>query len=180
MVDELPSFFHFVASREECGIARHGIEKQALVSFRAAFSEAGGVVEIHLHRFEAETGAGQLRDHPQRNPLVRLDPDDEDIATGNATGQSIEKHAGSVLEMDRNLSRLLRQALAHADVKRDTAPAPGVDQQADRDVGLGRGLRIDSVFLAVPGNRSAIDVASGVLGADHIRRDLFRRVPLTQ
>ena len=48
------------------------------------------------------------------------------------------------------------------------------------DVGLGVGLGIDAVLLAVAGHRLAIDVAGGVLGAHHVGGDLFRGVPLAQ
>ena len=82
--------------------------------------------------------------------------------------------------MDGDLGGFFRQALAHADVERNAAPAPCINKQAHGDVGFGFRGGGNAVFLAVSGNGVSIHMAGCVLGADHVRGNLFRRVPLPQ
>ena len=65
----------------------------------------------------------------------------------------LEQPVGDVLELDRDLRRPLRQALAAAEVERDAAPAPVVDLEPGGDERLGLGLRVDLRLLAVAVDR---------------------------
>src|SRR5262245_27333479 len=67
VVDEAPCLLHLVATGEERGIASHRIKQETFIGLRATLAEAGGVMEIHLHRLQAQAGAGDLRDHAQRD-----------------------------------------------------------------------------------------------------------------
>ena len=73
-----------------------------------------------------------------------------------------------LFEVNADLRGLLRELLAHADVEGHALPAPGVDEQTQRHVGLGLRLGIHAVFLTIPDTRDTIDTARRVLGADDI------------
>ena len=70
-----------------------------------------------------------------------------------------EAEPGRVLEDEPQLGLRDRQVLAGADEERHARPAPVVDLQAHRRVGLGRGVR-----------RHAVDVAVAVVLAAHVVR----------
>ena len=62
------------------------------------------------------------------------------------------------------------EPLARADVEGRVRPAPVVDVQLGRDVGLGHRVRVDAGLLAVAGHLLAFDVAAPVLAADDVLR----------
>src|SRR6185437_447663 len=79
------------------------------------------------------------------------------------------------LERDPDLCHPLRQALTGADVERDAGPAPVVDQQPERDEGLGQRTGRDVVLLAVAHHLLAEHPALRVLAANGRRRHLAVR-----
>src|SRR5207249_1830100 len=83
----------------------------------------------------------------------------------------IEENGRNLLEFDRDLARALRQPLAGAQEKRRSRPTPVVDEELQRDESFGLRLRIDALFLAVPGHRSAHVESGRVLRADDMRVD---------
>src|SRR6185312_34916 len=50
---QLPGCFHAVAVREQCSVAEHCVEKQALISVCRTRSKCVGVAEVHVHRTHA-------------------------------------------------------------------------------------------------------------------------------
>ena len=68
---------------------------------------------------------------------------------------------GHRLERHRDLGDLAGQALAGAQVERHARPAPVVDLEAQRRVGLGVGVGRHALLLEVPGHRLAADRARG-------------------
>src|SRR2546421_361610 len=64
-VYELPCLLDFIAAREERGVAAHRVKQEALVGFGARFAKTRAVVEIHLHRLDAECGAGDFCLHSE-------------------------------------------------------------------------------------------------------------------
>ncbi len=177
-IDEFPCFFDFIATGEKGGITGDGIEEESLVGLGAGLAEAGAVLEVHLDGLKAQAGAGDFRDHAQGNAFIGLDADGEHIAAGNTCGQGIEKHAGRRLEVHGDLGGFFRELLADANVERNSAPAPGIDHDAQGDVGFGHRFGIDAVFFAIAGHGFTADAAFGVLGADDVLGYFFGSVPL--
>src|SRR5205823_7445906 len=75
-------------------------------------------------------------------------------------------------ELDRDLSRALREPLAGAHVERRSLPAPVVDKRAQRDVGLRPRSWSDPRLLAVAVYRGALDEPTRVLAAYRAPRDV--------
>ena len=69
-------------------------------------------------------------------------------------------------ELNRDFGRALGQPLAGAQVEGHARPAPAVELQPQRDVGLGDRARIDPFFLPVARHLAAVDPPGGVLRAD--------------
>src|SRR5512140_424329 len=66
-------------------------------------------------------------------------------------------------KLDRNLRCLPGKPLPGAEVERHPLPAPVIEEQSERDKGLGLGIRRHAVFLAVTGNFLAADPTRAVL-----------------
>ena len=75
--------------------------------------------------------------------------------------------------MNRNLGGLLRQSLAHADVKRHAAPTPSVNEKPNGDVSLGIGRWADAVFFTIAWNLNSINMPGRVLGANDVLSDFL-------
>ena len=74
-----------------------------------------------------------------------------------------------LLELHRDLGDALRQPLAGAQEERHAGPAPVVDRELQRDVGLGDRLRVDAFLLAVAVHHLAVALADAVLAAHRVR-----------
>ena len=68
--------------------------------------------------------------------------------------------------MDGDIGHAFRQALAGADVERHIGPAPVVDENLQRGVGVDVRIGIDVHFLAIRDRLLAEDRAIGVLAAN--------------
>ena len=77
---------------------------------------------------------------------------------------AIEDHRWRLLELDGDLGERAWQALAGADVEGNACPAPVVDFELEGGIGLGAGLGVDAVFLAVAEDVLAIDWRRGRTG----------------
>ena len=93
-------------------------------------------MKIHLHRFDAETGARHLRLHAQRDSFVRLNPNNEDVLI--AFGRFlVEKDMRRFFEMDGNLGPGFRQTFADTQINWHIGETPIVDEEPQRHVRLG-------------------------------------------
>ena len=78
-VDDSPGAFDFVVADEEGEVAEDGVEEEAFVGFGGIAAEGDVVVEGHLGGCDAGDGAGGFGVDEQRDALVRLDAEDEDV-----------------------------------------------------------------------------------------------------
>ena len=81
---------------------------------------------------------------------------------------SPKSRCGMALEADRDLGVLARQAFAAAQIERHVGPAPVVDEELHRRVGVGVRFRVDAGLFAIAGYRLAADAAGVVLSARRI------------
>ena len=80
----------------------------------------------------------------------RIQLDDELIGLWSAIGPEVEAEPGRVLEHQPELGLGYRQLLAGPDEERHPRPAPVVDVEPQRGVGLGGRIRGDAVDVPVP------------------------------
>src|ERR1019366_7171999 len=90
-------------------------------------------------------------------------------------GTAREERLRGTLEVDRNLGQLIGQPLAGAHIEGNSRPAPVVDVELDRNVSLGARIRIHALFLAIAGQRLALDLSRPVLSSDRVAGDLILR-----
>src|SRR5205823_11783648 len=110
---------------------------------------------------------------PERDPLVGLDPQAQDIRLQWSAAVPVIEDPRHVLELDGDLRRPLRQPLAGAQVERDTGPAPIVDRHSQRGVRLGPGGGVHSRLLPVAGDLATEHPAGAVLPALGLTRYFF-------
>ena len=96
---------------------------------------------------------GHLGAEAQRDALVRLDADGEQVGlnllAGAARRHAVEDQQRRLLELDADLRGPLLQPLARAQIKRNPGPAPVFDLQPHRGIGLRARLGIDALFVAI-------------------------------
>src|SRR4029453_13445169 len=149
-IDDAPAFLDFVLPLEQGGIAIHRVAEQALVrleSFAAvlAHEELDGlaidaVARIVAGRARARAerdlgGAAELKAQVVRRAARNLDAR-EDVLRRR-------------LQRDAHLGRGQRQRLARADEERNAGPAPRVDVELERRVGLDVGAGRDARLLPI-------------------------------
>src|ERR1043165_4621261 len=75
-------------------------------------------------------------------------------------------------KLNRNFRGLPGKPLPGAEVERHSLPAPVIQEQPERDKGLGLGIRRHSIFLAVTGNSLAADPTRAVLAPHNALMDI--------
>uniref|UniRef100_E6PY25 Uncharacterized protein n=1 Tax=mine drainage metagenome TaxID=410659 RepID=E6PY25_9ZZZZ len=166
-----PGGLDAVAMSEERLIAQHGIQQESLVAVGGRFAEGRSVVEVHVDGADGDVlGGGHLGAETEGDAFVGLNAHGDDIrldllawATVEAT---VEEHERGLLELDADLGGALFEALASAEIKRHTGPAPVVDFEAHSGKGLGAGLGVDAILFTVALDHDAVDPARPVLSAD--------------
>ncbi len=111
-VDERPRGLDLVRAREECRVADHAVEQQALVGLRRLDQERGHVLEVHRHAADPQAGARHLRSETQRDALFGLDAQRDRVRVELARGVGAEGHVGRALELDADLRHALGHPLA--------------------------------------------------------------------
>src|SRR5438067_6309906 len=164
-------------AREERRVAAERIEDERLVRVRCVDHEGGPVVEIHVHRADANALHRYLRAEPERDAFVGLDAEYESVRF--ETGQSLarEELVGRDTELDRDLGRVFWEPLAGADVERDPFPAPVVDPHLQRDVRLGALAGRHAPLLSLTQYGHDLDAATRVLASHRVHREAFARHP---
>ena len=104
----------------------------------------------------------------QRDALLRLDAQDQQIGRGISSPSSSEHGMRSGVELDRDFGHALGQLLAGADVKRHAGPAPVVDEESRGGVGIGLRVGIDAGLLPESGHVLAADARRPVLPGDGV------------
>ena len=156
-----------VLPREQRRVAEHRVENQPLVRLRQAGAERAAVEKVHVHRADRHALARHLRADCQRDSLVRLYVDEQDIRPQSISGDLGERRVRRALELDRDRRLAPREPLAHAHVERRVGPAPVVDEELGGDVRLGHRVVLDTVLLTVGRHLLALDEPGAILTADH-------------
>src|SRR5207245_6731185 len=139
------------------------IEDERLVRVRCVNHEGGPVVEIHVHRADANALHRYLRAEPERDAFVGLDAEYDSVRFDTRQSLAREELVGVDAELGRALGRVFWEPLAGAYVERDPFPAPVVDPHLQRDVRLGARVGRHAPLLAIPRHGPALDEAPRVL-----------------
>jgi hypothetical protein len=75
----LPGGFYSVAAGEQGGVSQHTIQQQGLVGRVAGRTEALRVAELHVRRRQPKIDVGRPDLEAERDPLVGLGPEREDV-----------------------------------------------------------------------------------------------------
>src|SRR5579859_3285716 len=146
-VEDPPAELDLGLPREQRRIADEDVEQQPLVGFGAGLGERLAVGEVHVHVADLHRRARHLRAEPDRDALVRLDPDHQRVLAELLGVGGGERQVRGAVEDQRDLRHAAREPLPGAQVERDPGPAPGVDAEPQRGVRLGAGVGRDAVFL---------------------------------
>ncbi len=146
-VEDLPGELDLHVLREQRRVTEEYVEDQPLVGLRAGLGERTAVREVHAHVPDLHLGAGHLGPEPQRHALVGLDPDHQGVVGQVLGGHRGERQVRGALEHHRDLGDPSPEPLAGAQVERHARPAPGLDVEADRGVGLGGRGGLDALLL---------------------------------
>ena len=101
-----PSGLNAIAVREERAVTEHCIQQQALIAVRRRRSESLGIREVHVDRADRHARPRQLRAKSQRDALVRLDANRDEVvlnAFGSFTLCILEDTERWLLEDDRDV-----------------------------------------------------------------------------
>ena len=167
----------FVRPREQGWVPVVDIEEERLVGLRRLHGEGRAVREVHGHRAHVQLEAGDLRSETQHDPLVGLDAQHEQVRL-RLLGRIAEELEGRAVELDGDLGRALGQAFARPQVERNAGPAPALELEAQRDVGLRERVRGDLGLLPIAHDAMALDPARTVLAAHDVVIDLFPLEPV--
>ena len=168
-VDDPPQRGDVDLGREQQLVAVHGVGEQALVGRQRRLGAALGhqrhVLTLAVVRVE---DLGADRD-------AHLVADGERDGVGLPAEDLGEDILRRWLQVDRHLRRLHGQALAGPDEDRHAGPAPGVQAQADRHVGLRRRTPLHALHPLVPAVLAPHDVVGGQ-GPDRLEHPQLRPV----
>src|SRR5690606_5851903 len=163
-IEEPPRPFDLVAAREKRRVSGDRVEKQTLVCVGRGHPERMTVADVHLHLSDPDVGPGDLRAEAERDPLVRLDVENERVRSAAALGGREETERRRT-KADRDLGQALRQAFSVTKEERDSGPTPVVDVEFERRVGRGRRALRHALLLAIAGKELAEPRARSVLPA---------------
>src|SRR5215831_2431549 len=166
-----PARLDVVGTLEEGGIADHAVVEQRLVAGGGRRIEIGLVGEVHADVAEIHGEAGPLGGELQRNAFVRLDAQDHPVGIHLVDMRAAEQGVRRLVEADRDLGLALLQVLAGAQVERHARPAPVVDVQLPRHIGLDTRIGRDIGLFAIAAGGLAQNAAGAVLAAHHIALD---------
>src|SRR5947209_15293446 len=129
-VDESPGMLDLVAAGKERGVAAHRVEEQPFVRFRAGLSKGRSIMEIHFHGLDVKARARYLGMNPQRDSLVRLNPNNEHIEVVQIF---VEQNRRCFFEMNGNFGCRLWKPFPNAHINWNVGPSPVVDEQTQGD-----------------------------------------------
>src|SRR6516162_5765727 len=102
-IEDAPAELDLLLPGEQRGIADEHVKQQPLVGLGAGFGEGLAVGEVHVHVPHLHGGARHLRAEPDRDALVRLDPDHQRVLAEFFGVRGGERQVGRALEDQRDL-----------------------------------------------------------------------------
>src|SRR5690349_9062425 len=94
------------------------------------------VVKVHIHQTQAHDRAGNLGAKTERDAFIRLNVNYQAIDVRILDGRLAEKHERRLAKLHGDFRDAPGKALAGANVKRHTAPAPVFNLQFSGDEGF--------------------------------------------
>ena len=155
---------HRIRAGEERGIALDRIEQQALVGVQHIGVVHVLIVEIHADFAAVKTGTRMFQAKIDQDALVRLNADDDLVFRGNTCKNGMRRFS----EVEDDFRRPGGQALAGAQVKRHTVPAPVVDEHFECKIGFGAGIRGNPRFFPVAGKMLVAEFRGEILAKHQV------------
>src|SRR5579885_515329 len=135
---KVPGRLHLVAACEERRVAEHTVEQEALVCLWLLAHKGGAIEKVHIDRANLHLRAWNLRPKFQRDALVRLDAQRQDIRLNLSMSVALLKeHQRRLLELDGDLCHAFGQMFAGAQIERNACPAPAIDRDFQGHIGFG-------------------------------------------
>src|SRR6266700_2931410 len=164
-LNRLPAGFHAVGALKQDVVADHAVIEQRLVAGRGLGLEIILVAKLHFDAAGGDRRPRHLGVELQRDAFGGLDADHEIVLSQLLDGRAGEHRKGRLAELDRHFRALEAKRLAGAQIEGDAGPAPIVDGQFQRGVGLGGTVGIDVLGLAIVRYLGIAAPAAGILGA---------------
>jgi hypothetical protein len=171
-VEDAPGLLDLLIGGEQARLVEQGVEDEPLIGLRRLLGERLRVGEVHVHVADVHRRARDLRPEAQQHTLIGLDPDDERVVALGLGLPGAERLVRGGLEDQRDLGDPPAEPLPGTQVERDARPAPRIDAERRRRVGLRPGIRVEPALLAEAGDELGALPAGGVLAA---RRRLGER-----
>ena len=166
-VHHAPGPGDLVVAQEQRLVAGDDVEQQQLVGVEVVLPDAA-VARVQARGLGAQLQARLLDLQLHAQALHRLQVHEDPVRRQALDGRGAEELLRHVLEADGDERVVGRHALAGAQEERNAAPAPVVDVELERGVGLGGAVRRHPRLLEVARHALAADLARGVLGAEGV------------
>src|SRR5579864_303283 len=111
-VEDPPAQLDLLLPGEQRRVADEDVEQQPLVGLGTGFGEGLAVGEVHVHVPDLHGRTRHLRAEPDRDPLVRLDPDHQGVLAELFGVGGRERQVRRALEDQRDFGHAARQPLA--------------------------------------------------------------------
>ena len=170
---EGPGGFDLVTAGKEGRITQDRVEQQAFVGFGRGPAKSGGITEVHFQRPNAHLGTGGFNLKLQRYSFIGLNAYSQQIRQERFAGIGVEQNLGYSFKMDVDFGDSDRQAFSGAEIKRNTGPAPIVDEDLQGGESFGEGILGDALFLEIAADVLSVNLTGGILGPSHVITDAF-------
>ena len=162
-IHKSPGRFNLVAPNEQGRIAGHGLEQEPLIGLRGISAKLGVVTELHAHGPDGDADAWNLAVEPEGDAFIGLKTKGQGVGVQPLAALRGEEDVRGGAELDAHFADAGGQAFAGPQEEGDARPAPGVNKQLERNVGLRVGIRFDIGLLAVARVQPAIGNAGEIL-----------------
>ena len=141
---EAPRLLHLILTGEQRRVSEHAVEQEPLVRLGRLPEKRAPIQEIHVDAANAQRLTRDLRAEPQRDALLRLNAEHEEVGIDGIRRQlacrqrdaAVERRMRHASELDQYLGDALHQALACPQIERCSCPTPVVDVHLHRNVRL--------------------------------------------
>src|ERR1051325_3632448 len=173
-LDYLPGRLYHVGALKQGGIADETVVEQAFVSGARGVPEVADVIEIHIDQSDFHHRTGHFSAEAQRDPLLRLDLNDELIRVQVFDRRVPEQYKWRSPELNDDLGRPLGQTFSGAQIERDIGPAPVIDREFQGNECFGIRIRRHIRLASIRGDALVSHESFAVLAAHHFRQHILR------